>query len=460
MRKGLLKILIANIISLAVNILNSFLLPKFLSVDTYAVLKTYTFYVGYAGFLSLGFVDGMYLKYGGKELNKIDKDELGTNLRSYVVLEVVICITLAIIALVMRDVVVFSVALGALFINIIGYYKNLYQAVGEYNLYGKSLNYQTILLFISNLILIFVIRTDNENAYVAVQVASALLISLYLSILIEKKLRILKRGRVKAVVIKENIFSGFTLMLGNFSSSLLTGLDRWFVKFLMDNVSFALYSFAVSLENIVNVFVTPITISLYNAFCKKNDVSYIRNMKCFSMIWGLIVVAAAFPVKFILEHYLTNYIEALEVIFPLFAAQIFYVIIKGIHVNLYKVEHKQKKYFLIMIILVVVATVLNGLFYYFYNSEKSFAIATLVTAILWFAYCEFENSKIRFKINEYLTLIIMLTVYFFSCHIESSTVGIIIYMCALLLTCSLLMKNTMKIILHMVKNMLVQIGRR
>ena len=150
MKKGLIKILFANIISLVINILNSFLLPKYLSVDTYAILKTYTFYVGYAGFLSLGFADGMYLKYGGEELKNIDYKELGTSLRSYIVMEGIICSLMAVIALAMGNLILLAVAIGAFFINIIGYYKNLYQAVGEYGLYGRSLNYQTILLFLTN----------------------------------------------------------------------------------------------------------------------------------------------------------------------------------------------------------------------------------------------------------------------------------------------------------------------
>lgn len=451
MKKGLIKILLANIISLVINILNSFLLPKYLSVDTYAILKTYTFYVGYAGFLSLGFADGMYLKYGGEELNNIDYRELGTSLRSYIVMEGIICSLMAVVALAMGNLILLAVAFGAFFINIIGYYKNLYQAVGEYGLYGRSLNYQTILLFLTNLFFLFVIHSDDANAYVVIQVASALLIAFYLSVLIQRKTHLFAKGQTKLVVMKENVLSGFTLMLGNFSSSLFTGLDRWFVKILMDNASFALYSFAVSLENIINVFVTPITISLYNAFCKRRDVPYVRGMKSLSMLWGLFIVAAAFPVKIILTHYLTAYQDAAGIIFPLFAAQIFYAIIKGIHVNLYKAEQKQKKYFFIMLILLVIATVLNAIFYYIFKTEQAFAFATLATAIIWFVYCEIESPEYRFLFKEYCTLAIMLAVYFLTCQMSNSILGFAVYIGALILISCLLMKNTMKTVFNLVK---------
>ena len=451
MKKGLLKILIANIISLVINILNSFLLPKYLSVDTYAVLKTYTFYVGYAGFLSIGFADGMYLKYGGKELENIDYKELGISLRSYIFMECIICSLVAVVAFIIDKPILLVVALGAFFINIIGYYRNLYQAVGEYGLYGQSLNYQTILLFLTNLVFIFILHSDNAKLYIAIQVISALIIAFYLSILIEKKTQVFVKSHIKLMVIKENVSSGFILMLGNFSSSLFTGLDRWFVKIFMDNASFALYSFAVSLENIINVFVTPITISLYNVFCKRRDVQYVRRMKCLSMLWGLFIIAAAFPVKIILTYFLTSYQSSSGIIFPLFAAQSFYAIIKGIHVNLYKAEQKQKKYFIIMIVLLCIATALNAVFYCLFKNEESFAFATLVTAFIWFLYCEIESPEYRFSYNEYSTLVIMLVVYFAASRISNGIMGLVVYLISLLFISCLFIKKSMMTVLDLIK---------
>lgn len=43
----------ANIICLFINILTNFLLPKYLSINTYAQIKTYALLISYAGFFSL-----------------------------------------------------------------------------------------------------------------------------------------------------------------------------------------------------------------------------------------------------------------------------------------------------------------------------------------------------------------------------------------------------------------------
>ena len=63
---GILTVLISNIYILVLNVLTSFLLPKFLSVDSYAQIKTFQLYIGYAGLLHLGYVDGMYVRNGRK----------------------------------------------------------------------------------------------------------------------------------------------------------------------------------------------------------------------------------------------------------------------------------------------------------------------------------------------------------------------------------------------------------
>ena len=328
MKKGIIHLLLANMVYLLISILNSFLLPKFVSLETYAVVKTYTLYIGYAGFLSLGYADGMYLRYGGIDIEKIEKKELGSNFKSYVILEIVVSGVCLLISAIIKDFVIMAFALGSLFINVIGYYRNLYQAVGEYKLYGKALNYQTILMFALNVLLMFVLKSDNASSYIIIQVFAAFLVMIYLTGILDRRTTLLHSGKPSLKQIWDNVSSGFVLMLGNFSSSIFTSIDRWFIKFLMNSISFAQYSFAVSLENIVNVFITPITISLYNVFCNNRTIEYVRKIKKMTLLWGCVIIAGAFLVKLVVTHFLPDYVDSLAIIFPLFGAQAFYAVIK------------------------------------------------------------------------------------------------------------------------------------
>ena len=103
------------------------------------------------------------------------------------------------------------------------------------------------------------------------------------------------------------------LTVGNLSSVVLTSMDRWFVKALMTTLAFAQYSFAVSMENFMNVAVTPVTTTLYNYFCKATDKSQIQKTRNYVMVFAAAIVSCAFPARFILEIYLTKYIDSAKV---------------------------------------------------------------------------------------------------------------------------------------------------
>ena len=71
--KNLSVAFVANLISLLGSTIITIFLPKFIGVTQYAYYQLYIFYTSYIGFLGLGWLDGIYLRYGGKFYDKIDK---------------------------------------------------------------------------------------------------------------------------------------------------------------------------------------------------------------------------------------------------------------------------------------------------------------------------------------------------------------------------------------------------
>lgn len=196
----------------------------------------------------------------------------------------------------------------------------------------------------------------------------------------------------------------------------------------MNSTKFAIYSFSVSMENIVNIFITPITVFMYNYFCKKPSINKINEIKRYVLLWGFIIIGAAFPAKFILERFLTKYEQANNIIFLLFGAQAFNIIIKGIYVNIYKSQKRQNTYFFQMFFMLIIAVLLNYIFYYVYPNIISFAFATFITTLIWMIICEFKkNNPYRFKISEYFAMFIILSTYLYSGYRFNSIVGLILY---------------------------------
>lgn len=316
--KNILIVLVANIINIFFQVLTSFLLPKHLSVDCYAGIKTYTLYLSYVGLFHFGFIDGMYIKYGGEEWNTINRKDLLVNLRTLRNFEFFVSIICITASLIVKNSILLCFSLSLVPLNMSSYFKQLYQATGEFQYYGKIMNYSTGGIFICNMILLFIIRVDNEMAYILGNVF------IYTMIWILLECRFLKKVKIKTGIffsMKEllyNIKTGILLTLGNLSTTILTSMDRWFVKELLNVVAFAQYSFAVSMENFMNVAVTPIAVTLYNFFCKNTKKEEIRQVKNVVMIFAALLVSSAFPANLVLSTYLTEYIESAKVLFLLF----------------------------------------------------------------------------------------------------------------------------------------------
>ena len=440
--RGILSVLIANIINLSFNLVSNFLLPKYLSVDTYAHIKTFTLLLSYAGFLHLGYADGMYLKYGGKDRRELEIIDLEMNLSIMRIFQVAISIGVIIVGLTIKDygVVIFGCTLMPY--NMSWYFRNLYQAIGEFITYGRVLNVISITLFVLNMGLLFLIRTDVYIHYLFVY------FTVYFStwIFIEYRVRNVLQAKLRWVLFstrefKENIQSGFLLMLGTFSSNLLTSMDRWFVKGLFDNVAFAQYSFAVSMESFLNVAITPITVTLYNFFCKTNNVSQIQRIKRYVMIFSSFLISSAFWGDWILRIWLPNYLGSTTVMYCLFCSQFFYIIIRSIYVNLYNAQKRQKTYFINITIVIFSGFISNGIIYVIFHNKESFAIATLLSAILWFFLCIKDFSGIKLTMKD-LAYIIICPMAFLLCSIFiGSLFGFIIYIVILVIVCFVLMKR-------------------
>ena len=74
--KDLMYAFSANFLNFLMGFVTGFIIPKFLGIDDYAYLKIFTFYVTYVGVAHLGFLDGIYIKYGAYDYKDLPKEKL------------------------------------------------------------------------------------------------------------------------------------------------------------------------------------------------------------------------------------------------------------------------------------------------------------------------------------------------------------------------------------------------
>lgn len=454
LKKGIITIFGANVISLLFNLLTSFLLPKYLSVDGYAAIKTFQLYVVYVGLLHLGYADGMYLKYGGISAEKIEKQELVEDISTMRLFQIIVSAMTICVCLIIHDNVWLAFSLSIVPLNMASYYKSLCQATGEFGQYSRVMNVTTIATFFLNIILLFVFKQrENSYWYIAGYLLVYIAVWIYSEYIIKKTFHILHlRGRFSLSVLIRNISDGILLMLGNLSTAFLTGMDRWFVKYLMNTLAFAQYSFAVSIENFLNVAVTPVSVTLYNYFCINHNKKELEKAKGIIYILAVSLPACAFPAKWILENYLQEYIDSASVLFFLFAAQMFGIIVKCLYINLYKVFRMQKRYFLKLAGVIAAGFILNVVCYMLLHSKEAFALGTLASNILWYFISSYDFRELRPNAKEGLYLLLEATTFLLCGYYMNSIFGFWAYVGISALLMFVLMKKNAVYGIKLLKN--------
>ena len=175
------------------------------------------------------------------------------------------------------------------------------------------------------------------------------------------------------------------------------------------------------------------------------------------MIFAALIVSCAFPARFILEVYLTKYIDSAKVMFLLFAAQIFYIVIKSIYVNLYKAQKKQSIYFIKLTAIIVVGFVFNVICYNFYKVKESFAVGTLLSAVCWYFLCLPDFRWIKYNAKEKLYPFIQTCAFLVCGFCFSAIPGFFIYIFEIMVVTWISFPKETKFIINEAKSKLAHL---
>ena len=224
-KKGIFYVFIANMINLFVGLFAGFVLPKLLSIETYSDIRLFQLYVTYLGILHFGFSDGMYLRHGGKSIDEIDKKEVLAEFKTFKVFQLFITIVAIVVSLIVQNKILLFCSFVILPVNVGNYLRNLYQATGEFKKYSRFTNINTLLIFFINVILLFIVKSDDPNLYILMYAVAYF--SYWIVLEIENR-KIFGKESTKPnkKYLKSDIKTGFFLMTGNFCNVIFTSIDR------------------------------------------------------------------------------------------------------------------------------------------------------------------------------------------------------------------------------------------
>ena len=353
-KKSIFKIFSANCLQLISGILVGFFVPVILSIEDYADLKTYTLYLSYIGLFHLGFIDGMYIKYGGKNINEINQNKLKAEHNIILLIEVIFTIIIVSIGLIVKNIIIVLLGISIIPAILSTFYKSIYQATGEFKKYSNIIYVYTIIYTIVNLFLVL-IKNNNYITYCISIFISYIASIIWCEVSFYRNTKKVKTEYSKELI--ENVKVGFFILLGNLSFVLFTGADKWFIKIFFTDNEFAYYSFAISMLNIINTLISAISVTFYNYLF--NIENKINKLKEYLIILGGMASASYFVLSIIVKMFMTKYIPSLSVIAITFATIPYIILINALFMNLYKIKKDEKKYFKIVVIMVIISIIYN-----------------------------------------------------------------------------------------------------
>ncbi len=389
--------ILCNIFKLASGVAVSFFIPKMIGTEDYGYYRIFTLYAVYAGIFHFGFIDGIYLKYGGKNYADLSKPYFSGIFRFLLRMELIISIVGSILALFfLKGEIKFIFVLLFLYIlwkNAITYFEYIAQITCRFGVFS-NINLLQTALTVGGILSIYAYsvksgRVLTYRPFVCFLFLIAVLVSLTYLVtfndLVFTKTSGLSR-REAWVYFK----LGIPLLLSGLCTTVLLNIDRQFVSACFTPSEYGVYAFSYNIASLFTALTTALSVVLYPNLKKlENDaVSYTLNMvmpKMTILLFGMLIFY--FPLCPIVKWLFPSYSASLPVFRIIIPGVLLSALIDLVYHNCFKIEGKEKTFLLQTIAVLVTTTVANTFAYRFFKTTVSLSVATVIMFFVWFTLC-------------------------------------------------------------------------
>ena len=210
-------------------------------------------------------------------------------------------------------------------------------------------------------------------------------------------------------------------------------IDRWFIKLFFDVDSFAYYSFAISMLNIINLLVSAVSVTFYNYLSKGEKEEEVKKLKNVFLILGGFASLGYFAFAAIVSIMIKKYIPALNIIAISFAAYPYMIVINALYVNLYKARKNEKRYVKVVFFMVLISAIYNTVAMFISKTPEAIAVATTLAFITWYIYSIKDFGYLTITKKEFIYLLVLIVSFLTLSNNFSWLVGGLAYLTILII---------------------------
>ena len=309
----------ANFLSLLMSLISFLIVPKALPVVDYGAWQLYNFYLSFVGFFHFGWIDGIYLRYGGKDYAALDKKMMAGQYYALAAFELLIAGFFLIGSSVFgtSEFVVNAlqmVSIVGVFVILTTFTSFVLQFTNRIKDYAKLISYERLFFFIATISYVALGYT-NYLGLLWISFATRLMALLY-SIFLIRDIAVNSVPGINCIIKEtcENVSVGIKLMLANIAGLLLIGIIRFGISQEWDVATFGKVSLTLGVSNFMMVFISAVSVVLFPILKRTNQEKlpeiYMILRNCLSvLLLGILIFY--YPLKSLLVIWLPKYADSL-----------------------------------------------------------------------------------------------------------------------------------------------------
>jgi len=448
--KNIVRVTLSNGFRLLASILMGLVLPIIFSVENYGYYRLFALYLTYFGLFHLGFIDGVYLHFGGKNYEDLNKAKFVSYSRFLFYLESIAAIVIISVSLIFlegeRKLIFICLGINVIASNLTSYYQFISQVTSRFKEFSfRNIMYAILTSF--SIGLVFVFRLDSYKIFLLMIIIINYLLLIWY-IYTYRKITFGKKENFKNT--KSDIIYffklGFPLLLANLITVFMLNLSKQIVDFFFDIETFAIFSFAFSMMSLANIFVTAMSTVVYPTL-KKIEESKLKNIYGNSISFVIVVILYSlilyYPLDVFVNLVVDKYSESLIILRIVFPSLVISSAIQIVKLNYFKVFQHIKQYLITGLIALVFTALISFGSYYFFETIESIAIASVISIFGWYILTDIYFYK-TYKVNilkNLLFLVLGISVFYVSFLFNNLLVSFLFFILILTLLTIIFFKS-------------------
>ncbi|WP_264739731.1 hypothetical protein [Cytobacillus firmus] len=430
----------SNLISIIISTMVILIVPKLIGVESYGYWQLYIFYSSYVGFLHFGWNDGIYLRYGGREYQKLNKILFFSQFWSLVFFQIIIGVIIYSLSTVFNDdsnklVIIKMTVLCMLLVNVRLMLIYLLQCTNRIKEYANIVLMEKVLYCF--FILLFLLVGVRYYQFLIVADLLGKFLSLFYAAYCCREI-VFNGFSTVSFSLKEtieNIAVGIKLMFANIASMLTIGIVRFGIERGWDVGTFGKVSLTLSISNLLMLFINAVGIIMF-PILKRTNLEKLPQiyltMKTILMVLLLGLLVMYYPLKVILIAWLPQYADSLKFMALLFPMCV-YEGKMALLINTYLKTLRKEKLILFINLISVFLSIIFTFLFTILLKNLSLAIVTIVVLLaIRCILAEVLLSKIlKISVKKDVVFeIAMVLIFILTGWLVTSWIGTVLYLVA------------------------------